>query len=119
MGIDRSLSVQGGQVLLNGKPIDTYTFKQDYYWMMGDNRHNSLDSRYWGYVPENHVVGKPVFIWLSLDPNASGPDKIRWERMFTTVGGEGEPVSYFPYFMILVVGIIGYSFFRKKKKDKK
>ena len=116
MGGDNTLSVNGTQVLLNGEPIETYTFKQDYYWMMGDNRHNSEDSRYWGYVPENHVVGKPVFIWLSLDPNASGFDKIRWDRMFTTVGGEGEPVSYFPYFLVIVVGLFGYSFFRKKKK---
>ena len=117
MGIDNKLSVNGTQVLLNGEPLETYTFKQDYYWMMGDNRHNSEDSRYWGYVPENHVVGKPVFIWLSLDPNASGFDKIRWERMFTTVGGEGEPVSYFPYFLIVVVGLFGYSYFKKRKKS--
>lgn len=116
LGGDNILSVNGTQVLLNGEPIETYTFKQDYYWMMGDNRHNSEDSRYWGYVPENHVVGKPVFIWLSLDPNASGFNKIRWDRMFTTVGGEGEPVSYFPYFLVIVVGLVGYSFFRKKKK---
>lgn len=117
MGEENVLSVNGTQVLLNGEPIDTYTFKQDYYWMMGDNRHNSEDSRFWGYVPENHVVGKPVFIWLSLDPNASGFNKIRWDRMFTTVGGEGEPVSYFPYFIIILAGWFGYSFFRKKKKQ--
>lgn len=116
MGHPNKLSVNGTQVLLNGKPIDSYTFKQDYYWMMGDNRHNSEDSRFWGFVPENHIVGKPVFIWLSLDPNASGFDKIRWKRMFTTVGGEGEPVSYLPYFLVLLVGWLGYSFFRKKKK---
>ena len=116
MGQDNKLSVNGTQVLLNGQPIDTYTFKQDYYWMMGDNRHNSEDSRFWGFVPENHIVGKPVFIWLSLDPNASGFNKIRWDRMFTTVGGQGEPVSYLPYFLVLLVGWVGYSFFRKKKK---
>ena len=115
-GKENKLTVNGRQVILNGQPIDSYTFKQDYYWMMGDNRHNSEDSRYWGFVPENHVVGKPVFIWLSLDPNASGFSKIRWDRMFTTVGGEGEPVSYLPYFLILLVGLFGYSFFRKKKK---
>lgn len=118
MGKDNQLSLNGTQVLLNGQPVDSYTFKQNYYWMMGDNRHNSEDSRYWGYVPENHVVGKPVFIWLSLDPNKSGFSKIRWDRMFTTVGGEGEPVSYFPYFLVLLVGLLGYSFFKKKKSKK-
>ncbi|WP_424494454.1 signal peptidase I [Salinimicrobium sp. GXAS 041] len=117
MGVDNKLSVNGTQVLLNGEPLDSYTFKQDYYWMMGDNRHNSEDSRYWGYVPENHVVGKPVFIWLSLDPNASGFNKIRWDRVFTTVGGQGEPVSYFPYFLIALVGWFGYGYFRKRKKS--
>lgn len=117
IGIDNTLSVDGTQVLLNGEPLETYTFKQNYYWMMGDNRHNSEDSRYWGYVPENHVVGKPVFIWLSIDPNGSGFDKIRWERVFTTVGGEGEPVSYLPYFLILLVGWFGYSYFGKRKKS--
>lgn len=116
MGRENELSVNGTQVLLNGEPIDSYTFEQDYYFMMGDNRHNSEDSRYWGYVPENHIVGKPVFIWLSLDPNASGFNKIRWNRMFTTVGGKGEPVSYFPYFLVILVGLIGYSFFKKKKE---
>lgn len=116
MGLQNKLSLNGKQVLLNGQPIDYYTFRQDYYWMMGDNRHNSEDSRYWGFVPENHIVGKPVFIWLSLDPNASGLSKVRWDRMFTTVGGNGEPVSYFPYFLVVLVGLFGYSFFRKKKK---
>ena len=119
MGIDNRLSVNGTQILLNGQPIETYTFKQNYYWMMGDNRHNSEDSRYWGFVPETHVVGKPVFIWLSIDPNASGfLDSIRWERVFTTVSGEGSKVSYLPYFLILIVLWIGYSYFRKRKREK-
>lgn len=118
MGRERKLSVKGNQVLLNGQPIDSYTFEQDYYFMMGDNRHNSEDSRYWGFVAENHIVGKPVFIWLSLDPHASGFSKIRWDRMFTTVGGQGEPVSYFPYFLVILVGFAGYSFFRKKNTKK-
>jgi len=117
MGIDNKLSVNGTQVLLNGKPLDSYTFKQDYYWMMGDNRHNSEDSRVWGYVPANHVVGKPVFVWFSWDSNAKGLfNKIRWNRMFTTVGGSGEPVSYFKYFLILLAGWIIYNQYRKRKK---
>ncbi|SEL86034.1 signal peptidase I [Aquimarina amphilecti] len=117
MGIDNKLSVNGLQVLLNGNPIDSYTFKQDYYWMMGDNRHNSEDSRAWGYVPANHIVGKPVFIWMSWDTNAKGLfNKIRWERLFTTVGGNGKPVSYFYYFLIALAGWIIFSKYRKKKK---
>lgn len=72
----------GEQVLLNGKPTDSYTFKMDYYWMMGDNRHNSLDSRFWGFVPEDHIVGKAKFIWMSLDAKGSFLEKIRWSRIF-------------------------------------
>ena len=68
------------------KKTDTYTFKLDYYWMMGDNRHNSLDSRYWGFVPEDHVVGKPIVVWLSLDKDRGLFDgKIRWNRIFKLV----------------------------------
>ncbi len=117
MGIDNKLSVNGSQILLNGNPIDSYTFKQDYYWMMGDNRHNSEDSRAWGYVPANHIVGKPVFIWMSWDSNAKGFfNKIRWERLFTTVGGSGKPISYFYYFLIALIGWILFSKYRKRKK---
>ncbi len=119
LGIDNKLSVNGTQVLLNGKPLDSYTFKQDYYWMMGDNRHNSEDSRLWGYVPANHIVGKPVFVWFSWDTNAKGLfNKIRWDRMFTTVGGSGKPVSYFKYFLILLAGWIIYDQYKKRKKAK-
>lgn len=115
MGITNKLSLNGTQVLLNDQAIDSYTFQQNYYWMMGDNRHNSEDSRTWGYVPENHIVGKPVFIWLSLDANASGWNKIRWDRMFTTVKGDGTPVSYLPYFLILLVIIFAFNFFKKRR----
>ncbi len=116
MGIDNTLSVNGTQVLLNGTPIDSYTFKQDYYWMMGDNRHNSEDSRAWGYVPANHIVGKPVFIWMSYDTNGKGFNKIRWERLFTTVGGNGTPRSYLYYFLIVLAGWIIFNKYRKRKK---
>lgn len=75
-----------GHILINGEQADTYTFKMDYYWMMGDNRHNSADSRYWGFVPEDHIVGKPILIWLSLDKDRSLFDgKIRWKRLFNRV----------------------------------
>ncbi|MDR6300280.1 signal peptidase I [Mesonia maritima] len=117
MGIDNKLTQNGTQILLNGEPIKNYILKQNYYFMMGDNRHNSEDSRFWGFVPETHIVGKPVFIWMSLDSNASGFDKIRWERLFTTVGGEGKPVSYFYYFLIGLIVILGINFFRKRKKS--
>ena len=117
MGIEQVMSIEGDQVFINEKAVNEYTFKQDYYWMMGDNRHNSEDSRYWGFVPATHIVGKPVFIWLSIDPHASGLNKIRWDRMFTTVGGEGERTSYLPYFLIFVLIWIGYSTFKKRKKE--
>lgn len=67
---------------INGQKADSYTFKMDYFWMMGDNRHNSLDSRYWGFVPEDHVVGKALFVWMSYDTNGSFFSKIRWSRIF-------------------------------------
>ena len=117
-GIENEITQSGTQVLLNGEPITEYTFIQDYYWMMGDNRNNSQDARVWGYVPFNHVVGKPVFVWMSLDKNKSWLSKIRWDRMFTTVGGSGEPVSYFKYFLMVLGGWFLFSFFRKKKKKK-
>ena len=73
------LKVEGDKIYIDGQVADSYTFEMDYYWMMGDNRHNSADSRYWGFVPENHIVGKAVFVWLSLDKQNGG---IRWNRMF-------------------------------------
>ena len=79
------LKVSGGRIYINGKPATSYTFKMDYYWMMGDNRHNSADSRYWGFVPEDHIVGKPIFIWWSHDPDHPGFSGIRWHRLFTFV----------------------------------
>lgn len=79
------LEVKNGKIYINGKQTDKYTFKMDYYWMMGDNRHNSADSRYWGFVPEDHIVGKPIFIWWSSDPDRSGFSKVRWSRLFRFV----------------------------------
>ena len=74
-----------GRILINGKETNEYTFKMDYYWMQGDNRHNSADSRYWGFVPEDHIVGKPIVIWLSMDPDRGGLSSIRWNRLFRLV----------------------------------
>ena len=75
------LKVNDGKIFINGKEANEYTFKLDYYWMMGDNRHNSADSRYWGFVPEDHIVGKPIFIWWSSDPDRKGFSGIRWSRI--------------------------------------
>lgn len=74
------LEERNGQFFINGQQTNTYTFKMDYYWMMGDNRHNSADSRYWGFVPEDHIVGKASFVWLSY-----GPHGIRWKRLFHSI----------------------------------
>ncbi len=79
------LEVKDGKIFINDKETTKYTFKMDYYWMQGDNRHNSLDSRYWGFVPEDHIVGKPIFIWWSSDPDRGGLSGIRWSRLFRFV----------------------------------
>ena len=92
-----------GVVFIDGIESDQYTFEKNYYWMMGDNRHNSLDARKWGYVPEDHIVGKPVFIWMSYDKHGKGINSIRTNRVFTTVNGSGERQSYFWHFMVFIV----------------
>ena len=117
---NNSLETIGNQILINNTKVNEYTFKQNYFWMMGDNRHRSEDSRFWGFVPEDHIVGKPVFIWFSIDGINDGIRnwKVRWNRVFSTVGGEGERVSYFPYFLIFIVIWQVYVFIRKRKKKK-
>lgn len=113
-----NLELSGDDIKINGFTADTYTFKQDYYWMMGDNRHRSEDSRFWGFVPEDHIVGKPVFIWMSIDGFMDGLRnwKIRWERVFTTVGGSGKPVSYRWYFAAFIVIWQGIAWYIRRSK---
>lgn len=82
---ENRVQVRDSVIYINEQPANSYTFKMDYFWMMGDNRHNSLDSRYWGFVPEDHIVGKAYFIWLSLDKDEKLFNKIRWKRMFRFV----------------------------------
>jgi signal peptidase I len=82
---DNDLRVDDSTIYINGEPTTSYTFRMDYFFMMGDNRHNSLDSRYWGFVPEDHIIGKPKFIWLSVDKEASGLKKIRFGRLLMKV----------------------------------
>ncbi|MDR2466291.1 MAG: signal peptidase I [Prevotellaceae bacterium] len=80
-----TLQVEDDRIMINGTETDSYTFKMDYYFMMGDNRHGSYDSRSWGFVPENHIVGKPAFIWFSSDKDKSFPANIRWNRLFNSI----------------------------------
>ncbi len=82
---NKNVKIEEGKLTIDGKDVKEYTFNQNYYFMMGDNRHNSLDSRYWGFVPEDHIVGKGFFIWLSIDKYADFIHKIRWSRFFKLV----------------------------------
>ena len=116
---ENTLKVVGNDIYINDKIATSYTFAKDYYWMMGDNRHNSEDSRYWGYVPADHIVGKPTFIWMSWDTHGKGINKVRWERLFTTVSGDGQPQSYFKFFLgLLVLYFVGSYFWNKRKESK-
>ena len=112
------VELKGNDVYVDGKLTKEYTVKQDYFWMMGDNRSRSEDSRFWGYVPFDHVVGKPVFIFMSIenDPNKNFFQRIRWNRVFTTVSGSGERVSYLlPFIGLLVFYFVGKKILGKKK----
>ncbi len=108
------LTILDDKIYINGKLATDYTFKKDYYWMMGDNRHRSLDARSWGYTPFDHVVGKPIMVWFSWDSKTGSP---RWNRMFTTIPTEGEPKSYFWIGIICVIIILVIVFKPSKKKN--
>jgi signal peptidase I len=110
-----SIYAKGNVVYINGIEATSYTFNQNYYWMMGDNRNGSLDARRWGFVPENHVVGKPVFIWMSWNTHGKGLNKIRWDRVFTTVHADGPRRSYLIPFVILLLINYGYKKWKNYK----
>lgn len=114
------LEISSTEIRINGKVSEQYTFKKNYYWMMGDNRHKSEDSRFWGFVPDDHIVGKPVFIWFSIKGINDGIKNwsVRWDRVFTTVDGPGARHSYFPYFVVVLVLWQGFVFYRRKKNKK-
>ena len=114
------LLVVDEDILINGVKENKYVFKQDYYWMMGDNRYNSEDSRVWGFVPFDHVLGRPVFIWMSIEGLFNGMEnwKFRWDRVFTTIGFDGKPRSYLPHFIIFIVGWQLYLFIKKRRRKK-
>ena len=124
---------QNGKVVYDGNIITEYTFKQNYYWMMGDNRHNSADSRSWGFVPFDHVVGKPVFVWFSMKYADNNPvsgksvlgslfknsqeGKFRWNRFLSYVGDNGLVSVTIP-FLLIVLGLYGWSKFNSRRKQK-
>lgn len=131
------LEVKDGKVFINGHEAHSYTFKMNYYFMMGDNRHNSADSRYWGFVPEDHIVGKPVFVWMSVKEDNKNTtdtrqpsgfmkklktslfeDPARRARFFTFVTGDGLSRSYLMHFLVIVIGIWGFSYFNGKRNKK-
>ena len=111
------IEISNDRIIINGKAQETYTFKQDYYWMMGDNRYNSEDSRVWGFVPFDHVLGKPVFIWMSIDGLFNGIQnwKFRRDRIFTTIGLDGKPRSYLPHFIVFIFLWQLYVFIKRRK----
>ena len=106
-------------ILINGIKENEYVFKQDYYWMMGDNRYNSEDSRVWGFVPFDHVLGRPVFIWMSIEGLFNGIENwnFRWDRVFTTIGFDGEPRSYLPHFIGFIIAWQAFFFIKRRRKS--
>lgn len=130
------LEIKGDKIFINGVETKTYTFKMDYYFMMGDNRQNSADSRFWGVVPHDHIVGKPVFVWMSIKDPAKNPvsgsvglfksffedsqkGRFRWERFFCFVSNDGLSRSYRVHFLVIILGITGFVYFRNKRAAKK
>jgi len=113
------LKVVDEDILINGIKENEYVFKQDYYWMMGDNRYNSEDSRVWGFVPFDHVLGRPVFIWMSIEGLFNGIENwnFRWDRVFTTIGFDGEPRSYLPHFIGFIIAWQAYFFIKRRRKS--
>ena len=113
------LKVVDEDILINGIKENEYVFKQDYYWMMGDNRYNSEDSRVWGFVPFDHVLGRPVFIWMSIEGLFSGIENwnFRWDRVFTTIGFDGEPRSYLPHFIGFIIAWQVFFFIKRRRKS--
>ncbi len=131
-----TLDIKGDKIFINGVEARNYTFKMDYYFMMGDNRQNSADSRYWGVVPGDHIVGKPVFVWMSIKDPAKNPvsgsvgllksftenskkGRFRWERFFCFVTTDGLSKSYASHFLWIVLGITVFVYARKKWNAKK
>ena len=113
-----SIELVNGEFVVNGSPSERVSITKNYYWMMGDNRDHSEDSRSWGFVPEDHILGKPIFIWMSWDHFNEGllNMKPRWDRFFTTVKGSGQPHSYLWVFVLGLVGYFGFKAVRKRKK---
>lgn len=114
-----TLDVKGAAIYINGAVASSYTFKMNYYFMMGDNRHNSVDSRFWGFVPEDHVVGRASFIWMSLKQNVPFAQKFRIKRFFTFINPEGLSSSYFlPGLLVILLSFI-YFYIKNKRLEKK
>ena len=115
---ENSIELVNGEFVVNGRPSERVNITKNYYWMMGDNRDHSEDSRSWGFVPEDHILGKPIFIWMSWDHFNDGLLKMkpRWDRFFTTVKGPGQPQSYLWVFLLGLAGYFGFKAVRRRKK---